>query len=223
MLIALRKFKYRFRCRKRSYRKKNRVKLFLILILVSSSIVFGYCKIEKRIGEIAQDGAISVLNGEITREINHIIDDALMENGIDKNDIISVSEDDGMVKSLNTDCNKINKIKSTVTIKIQEKLDNMDIVRVKIPVGLIFSDTLMTGYGVNVPFRVFSTSSMDIQFYDEFSSAGINQTRCKLWFEIKIPICVAGIITYQEDEIITQVPIAEKIIMGEVPQVYLNR
>lgn len=228
MFIAWKKFKYRFRAtkKKRNYKKEKMIRkllLFIICILVFFSIILGFYIFEERISGLAQEAAISELNSEITKNVNTIIEEIVNEEKIDFMKLIYIDNNYEETLSMTTDYNTVNKIKSVLAIKIQEEMDKLSVIKTKIPVGMLFSNTIMTGAGINIPVKIFVANEIDIQFYSDFSDAGINQTRCRLWIEIRIPTKVAGLTSYQEDEIITQIPLAEKIILGNVPQVYMDR
>ena len=219
---------YRFRkpkTKKRmgSKRVKNIIILSFCAVTFCTMSVCGFYILEKRIGELAQEAAISELNSEITKNINRIIEEISSKDEVDFSELIHIDDSMGKAMSMTTDYNAVNRIKSSLAINIQEEMDKLSIIETKIPIGMLFSDTIMTGAGINVPVKIFVANEIDIQFYSDFSDAGINQTRCRMWMEIKIPTKVAGVVSYQEDNIITQIPLAEKIILGNVPEVYMEK
>lgn len=206
-----------------SKRTKNVIILSFCTVVFCVVSVCGFYILEKRIGALAQEAAISELNSEITKNVNRIIHEISNQNGINLAELIHIDSNGNNSMFMTTDYNAVNRIKSSLAINIQEEMDKLSIIETKIPIGMLFSDTLMTGAGINVPVKIFVANEIDIQFYSDFSDAGINQTRCRMWIEIKIPTKVAGVISYQEDNIVTQVPLAEKIILGNVPEVYMEK
>ncbi len=225
-MIWQRKLKYRFRRPKRhriSAKMHRRRVCWLWLGILLMLCSWGFFRIEMRIGHLAQQGAISKLNGIITTEVHRVIDEVMTENGRRAPLTKEEKDSSGRVSSVTTDYTAVNHIKSELAIKIQAYLDQLDVVETTVPVGMLFSDTLMTGFGLRIPIRVFATNAITVEFEDEFSSAGINQTRHHLMAIVRVPARVAGIFSYEETEIVTQIPIAETILVGEVPQTYLNR
>ena len=204
-------------------RVKNIIILSFCAVTFCAMSVGGFYILEKRIGELAQEAAISELNSKITKNINRIIEELSSKDEVSFEELIHIDANMENAMSMTTDYNTINRIKSSLAINIQEEMDKLSIIETKIPIGMLFSDTIMTGAGINVPVKIFVANEIDIQFYSDFSDAGINQTRCKIWLEIKIPTKVAGVVGYQEDNIITQIPLAEKVILGNVPNVYMEK
>ena len=227
MMLWQRKLRYRFRsakrsCRRRTYRSRGI--RYLCLGLLVFSCVWGFFRIEGRIGALAQQAAISKLNGTITKEVNRVVTEVLEEEGVDTQSLMVRQQDNvGKVLSMTTDYNAVNRMKSALAIKIQQSLDELDTVETTVPVGMLFSDTFLTGVGFKVPVKVFATNAIQVEFKDGVISAGINQSRYQLMVEITVPARVAGVFRYEDTQVVTQVPVAETVLVGDVPQLYVNR
>ena len=83
----------------------------------------------------------------------------------------------GQITSMTTDFKEVNQLKTALALKIQERLDTLERLKVPVPIGSLFSDNLLTGVGIDMPVRVIVTNSIELKFYDDFRSAGINQTK----------------------------------------------
>ena len=226
MPILLRKLKYRFRPASHHQKKRHSFPthciIWLILLLLIPALLGAFYQAEKRIGPLAQQAAISKLNGEITKNTNKVIQDLLHSQSMTAEDLIlSEKSENGNLNAMSVNCSAVNEIKSTLAIEIQNYLDQMEVVHTRIPAGMLFSDTLLTGVGIQIPIKVFAVSAIEVEFIDTFSSAGINQTRYQLMVEIRVPARVAGVFLHEDTEIVTQVPVAETIIVGDVPAAYL--
>ncbi|MBR5152764.1 MAG: hypothetical protein IKW60_04470 [Clostridia bacterium] len=191
---------------------------FLILVCV------GFFQVEKRIGTLAQQAAVAELNRTLNREI-HLAVGKLMEEEAEIFHGITQAERDetGRIFSLSTDYLKVNRLKVMLAVKVEEVLRGTDVIRARIPVGMLISDSMMTGFGLPIPIRVFATNAVDVAIEDSFHSAGINQTRYKLEIVVKVPAQIAGLLHREETEVIVQVPVEEMILVGEVPKTYLAR
>lgn len=230
MSVFLRKLRYRFHAPQRKHRKKQRhlpvgkeiiFCFFLILILIGC--IPGFYHTETRVGALAQKAAVSELNGRITKTVNRAVESVLEQEKIDSRKLISVEKDElGRIQSLSADYLVINRMKSALAILVQEELDSLNVIEAHIPVGMLFSDTLFTGAGFTVPVKIFVSNAIEVEFYDEFVSAGINQTKYKLAAEVRVPAQAAGLFHREETLVVTQVPVAETVVVGEVPKTYLG-
>ena len=226
MNIILRKLWYRIRpVSKRRYYRTNIFKtlvIYILIILMFLISVFSLIWIEKRLGPVVQEAAISALNREITKEAHIITRGILSEEKIDTKALLAISKDEnGEIVSMTPDYNTINKIMSLVAVELPEKLETLDVIKTKVPIGLIFSDAVFTGMGFSMPVRAFASSTIDLQLIDEFVDVGINQTRYHLYMDIKIPARISGIFMSRTTNVAIQIPLAETVIMGDVPQTYL--
>ncbi len=214
-----RRLRYRFRT-KPPPKSLNWKKLILPMVL--TFLLFSLLGVEKRLGPLAQESALSILNGELMKEINLSVVEVLEDENIHAGSILQEEKDDeGTIENIVTDYMAANRVKAAIIVKVQKKLEGYRTVCASVPVGALFSDTLMTGYGIPIPVRVVANPMMEVQFLDSFDAAGINQTRQQLSLEIKVPIRIAGIFSYRDAVVSTEVPLAESVIIGTVPQTYL--
>ena len=225
-MILLRKLQYRFRKKNRHVclgkPRKGRKGLALFLLGITI-LLYGTYRAEQRIGPMAQETALSVLNSELVREINIATTEALEAENIKAGSILQEDKDaDGTIENIVTDYAAANRVKTAIAVRVAELMEKHRTVVAEIPAGAFFSDTLLTGFGVPVPLRVFSTHLIDIQFLDTFDSAGINQTKQQLSLIIKVPVRIAGVFSSREGIVSTEVPLAESVIIGTVPQTYVS-
>ena len=224
-----RRLKYRLgiyhkRRKAKHYRKRmpayTAVCFWLAAILILCSV--GFIKAEHRLGNMAGENAVSKLNGEITTMCNDAVAQVLEEQDVQYNQIFAANDKEGQITSMTTDFKEVNQLKTALALKIQERLDTLERLKVPVPIGSLFSDNLLTGVGIDMPVRVIVTNSIELKFYDDFRSAGINQTKHQLLVEIKIPAAVNAPGYKNETAVVTQVPIAETVIVGSVPNTYLT-
>ena len=235
MFVAIRKLKYRFKPPARTKRRhchgkrtrpcasSCRWKAVIALIAASVVLCVGVQRAETRMTPVINEIAISKINGIVTLEANEAVQKLAGESGINYNDLLKMnSSDSGTVTSLTTDFTKINDLKSKLAIEIQNRINQTDRVDISIPIGAFFSDSLMGGFGIGIPVKMMSTQSLQVDFHDEFEEAGINQTRHRLMIVVKAPVSVISAVSKSEAQITTEVPLAETIIVGNVPNTYLN-
>ena len=222
MMLWRRRLRYRFRYKKqKGNHRKHRHKLrFIITGVLVVCLGFLFFRIEERIGALSQQAAISKLNGVITKDVNRLaamlLSDPKMPEMIEQR-----INEEGAVLSVNMNPLAVNRFKSALAIEVQECLDVLDVIETTVPIGMLISDTIMTGVGIRVPIKVFATNEIIVEMEDSFSSAGINQTKYSLVVRVTVPARIAGVFRYEDTRVVTEIPLAETILVGEVPKAYL--
>ncbi|MEG2381837.1 MAG: sporulation protein YunB, partial [Oscillospiraceae bacterium] len=165
----------------------------------------------------------SKLEGMVTLETNKSISHILNENSINYESFIKKSStNDGKITGLTTDFSMVNAIKSDIAIDMQKRLDTIETVEITVPIGAMFSNTLASGVGVKIPITAIADDSVEIYFHDDFESVGINQTRHRIMVVVKVPISIAAPLKKISSEVVSEVPIAETVIVGDVPNTYMD-
>lgn len=235
MLIAWRKLKYRFRpvrcvrrCRtlRRHTGARHRGRR-VAAIMLAASVVFlaawGLMRAESRLGPVIDEIAISKLNGMVTTVSNEAVQKLMEEKELTYDMLVNRQTNaDGMVTSLTMDYAEVNQLKSALALSIQEEINTMERVNISVPIGAVFSDTLMAGFGIGIPIRTLAAESIEVSFQDTFEDAGINQTRHHIEIVVKAPVSIVTPIHKTTAEITTQIPVAETVIVGSVPGTYFN-
>ena len=86
----------------------------------------------------------------------------------------------------------------------------------------ISGSPLRAGRGPEMLVKVVPVGSVSSEFVTEFRTAGINQTRHKVYIRIRANMRIVIPTGAREVEVVAQVPVAETVIVGQVPQSYVN-
>ena len=116
----------------------------------------------------------------------------------------------------------MNRIAVTAALRAQEKLEAENVTMLSIPLGDILSSRFFTGQGPAILFRTQPLGSVDTSFASEFSEAGINQTRHRIYLRLRADMRMLAAGMRQTAIVETEVLISDAIIVGEVPQTYAN-
>lgn len=157
-----------------------------------------------------------------TEAINNAIHQKVVTD-VDYKDLIYVHKDNrGRIVLMQPNTVKINKLASDTTLEVQGTLEKLPTTGFKIPVGQVLGSQLLASYGPKIKVTIFPVGTVRVEVEDEFTEAGINQTRHRLYLEVltNIKIVVPLVSTYVK--VTTQVPVAETIIVGEVPTSYFK-
>lgn len=153
--------------------------------------------------------------------INQVVIDELSRLDIDYSDIIDIQKDnDGKVLAVSTDMKKANSLKSLLTVAIQEKISTVNMPKAKVPLGTFTGTEILNGVGPEISLSISVAGSIIMDFKSEFVSAGINQTKHRLYLDVSSEV-LAFIPGYPVNTVVkTSILISETIIVGEVPAIF---
>ena len=204
----------------RKYKQKKlsiKIKILIIVAFVSIIAVL----LDRQMRPLIKSVVFSQAQTVSTNVINQVVADELSRLDIDYSDIIDIQKDaDGKILAASTDMKKVNSLKSLMTLSIQDKISAMEVQKTKIPLGTFTGTEILNGRGPKIPIDVSMSGSVIMDFKSEFVSAGINQTKHKLYLEVNSEV-LAFIPGYPVNTVVkTSILIAETIIVGEVPAVF---
>lgn len=138
-------------------------------------------------------------------------------------DLVSVMKDNnGNITLIQANVIPINEMISKVAVDIQEDLNNSDNNMFYIPLGSFTGSKIFSGIGPKIKFKVASAGEVETNFRSEFKEAGINQTLHRLYLEVTCKVSILTPFNTIQREITNQVVVAENIIVGTIPNTYLN-
>ena len=165
---------------------------------------------EARIQSIAQTAIIDAVKETLGSSIKYT-------------DFVNVLTDaDGNVAMIQANTMKMNDLASQVSERAQETIRSKGNEGIAIPLGTISGSKLLAGMGPNIHVRVISFPAVATDFDSEFEYSGINQTRHKIYLTLKARIRIAIPLNTADIDIALRVPVTETIIVGDVPQTYIN-
>lgn len=239
MFIWQRKLKYRLGLsgQRRRYKRKTihirprregRVRLTRLAALsvcaaVIAGTIFVVNDIQRRINPLINDMALSNLNSIVLRECSNAVSETVCNYDVSYNSLIKKDMGtDGRVSALAVDYAKLNIMKSDMTNEIQSRIDKINSVDISIPLMAFVSNKFYSGIGIPLSIRVLTDENVKVDFYDEFVTEGINQTKHLIKVRIIIDIGINVPIRNNGEAIEMEIPIAESIIAGDVPETYLG-
>ena len=204
----------------RKYKQKKlsiRIKIIIIVAFISIIAVL----LDRQMRPLIKSVVFSQAQTVSTNVINQVVADELSRLDIDYSDIVDIQkDDDGKILAVSTDMKKVNSLKSLMTLSIQDKISTMDMQKTKIPLGTFTGTEIFNGRGPKIPIDVTMSGSVIMDFKSEFVSAGINQTKHRLYLDVSSEV-LAFIPGYPVNTVVkTSILIAETIIVGEVPAVF---
>lgn len=129
---------------------------------------------------------------------------------------------DGRITALKTNMSEINRLKTDVLNIINDEIMALDNSDIGVPLGSLFLPELFSGKGPAIPVHILSIRNSDASFVSSFSQAGINQTLHRLNMEVSIDVAVLVLGETSSFTISSEVVVAETVIVGQVPDTYLQ-
>ena len=157
-----------------------------------------------------------------TQSINQVISDRVNLN-IDPQTLMNVTLDSrGRVVLIQPNTMEFNKIAADTTIKVQDKLKEISEEQINIPMGQIFGSQLLASMGPNITVTVIPVGTVQVKVIDKFEQAGINQTRHMIYLIATTQIRIVVPLVSKSISVDTQMPIAEYVVVGDVPNTYVQ-
>lgn len=204
-------------------RKRRKVRVSqIIFVIITFTIIFGFYKIDKDLKPTimalcdneARNTATSTISNTVREEFgSKIAYDNIMDMRVDK---------DGNLVMIQANTVELNRIGSQISLAIQERIKDIGVKTVKIPLGVITQNDLFASYGPKVSFKMKPVGSVTTSYRSEFQAQGINQTRHIIYVDVTTSIQVVVPLASNNIKITTNIPIAESIIVGKVPDTYAN-
>ena len=206
---------------KKRLKARYKLLIFFIAIILFTVCVLKYseAKIRPIITSMAEAHARSIGSKVVGEAINEEIE----AKNITYDDLISFEKgDNGKITALKTNIIMVNRIKSQLSVVILEKLANMDDINLYIPVGNLINGEFFSGRGPKIEVIVIPVGSVVTNITNVFTSAGINQTRHQIMLEVHVTVSIILPFSVESTDISTAIAIAETIIVGDVPEMYME-
>ena len=194
-----------------------------IFVFLLTAVFAGLSSVSARLRPVLSQMAVLEATNTALLTVNGVISDSVMSSGVTYRDIVTLAKDlDGNVTALQVDMPFINRLRADIESRIVQSVSGGASSRFSIPLGSLFDVPLLSGTGPGVPVKIASVSSVQTQLVSTFEGAGINQTRHRVAIFITMTVEIRAPGAKTSAEISTEVGIAETVIVGTVPERYLN-
>lgn len=202
-------------------RRKRKSKLAITVFLIFSIFIVLFVMLDIYIRPLVDTVAISKAKVISTTAINDAVIDELSSDNVTYSDLITINKNqDSSISSIETNSINVNILKSNITNSAQNSLVSLSQKQLYIPIGTLLGSSLLAGKGPTIPINIALSNSITSDFKSDFVSAGVNQTKNELYVVITANISILLPFYDISTEVQTSVPIAETVIVGDVPQFY---
>ena len=116
--------------------------------------------------------------------------------------------------------NLVNRMQGQITDEILHRLSEVATSELEIPLGTLTGSALLAGRGPSLFVRMQAVGSASAAFRNQFTAAGINQTRHQIFLDVDVymSILLPGMKT--STRVSNEIAVAETVIVGGVPDTY---
>ena len=197
-----------------------KVLLSLFLIFLCLSVVYLECVVNPLIVSTAKQSIFSLS----TSAVSDAVYEVLSTENLTYDDLVTISYDsDGNVKLINLETIKMNLIARQFYKVAQVYLDEMGKNGVGISVGAFTGLPFLAGLGPKINIKLENIGAMTSTFESVFTSAGINQTNHAIYIRLYASVNLLLPAYRGAVDSVTEMLVAESVIVGKVPEVYLGQ
>lgn len=198
--------------------KKRLRRIFIILLIsVLVFVIFSFM-----VNPVIMDTVEAKSKALATRAMNSSIADVVMNSIVYDELVTIVSDEFGNISMIQANSLEINNLNKDLAQACEERIGEYGQVGVTIPIGTFTGIPLLVGRGPRIRVKMTPIGSVVCRFLSHFESAGINQTVHKIYVNINATISVVMPLSTRSFQTVQQVLISESVIVGQVPEVYLN-
>ena len=155
--------------------------------------------------------------------INDAVDREIAEGTIQYDRLVYFEKDlEGRITALKTNMGEINRLKTETLALINQEILDMDSSALGVPIGSLVLPEVFAGRGFSIPIEILNIRNSDASFSSCFSQAGINQTLQQMKMDVFVDVTVLILGSTESFTVTSQVVVAETIIVGQVPNTYLQ-
>ena len=197
--------------------KKIKVFICLALILivllcyyffVMSPVIITYSEAETR--RIIEQAINLAVGNVINRTISY---DSLIDINYNNN---------GEIQTMSANQYEINSITREIIKEAQMEMQTLGSNGLRLNIGTMTGIPFLIGRGPTISLRLVPIGAVSGDFVSEFDSVGINMTKHMLYLYITVHASIVMPIKSYDVFSTNQVMLTESIIVGKVPEVYLN-
>ncbi len=197
-------------------RKSAGPSLFVPLVLALCAAMSWF------LGNLSAQMAVSDATDIVTKTVNDSINSVIGRGVYGFDYFVNLEKDaDGNVSAITSDMTHINTLSTDILNCVIESTDN-GVISVAIPIGNLTGLNLLLNKGPDVNVQIIMLTSSRVDFRNEIVSCGINQAKYQLVLEVTIDIDILIPWGTESASTVTEVIVADTVIVGKVPDTYLN-
>ena len=205
------------------YRRKRRIVnkyliIFILAVLFLGFIIFAFFKKASPVIIDVSEEEVRAVTANAVREATISV---LSANSHESPEVITYDKD-GNISSIQMNYALINKIVQECGLASQNKLAQLGMRGIDIPIGSLSGFVFLAGKGPNVNIKIFPVGSVHVEIVSEFTSQGINQTNHKIYLSINSDVSIVLPGSHNSITALAEILICDTVIVGKIPSLYLD-
>ncbi len=198
------------------------IKIVAVIAVAVVIFMFATSYFKGNVSPTVMGSAIEHIKAITTNAMNASASTVLSDN-ITYDELFEVVQDtNGNIQMIKANSPRINNIARNIASLAQSNLDNLGVQQVEIAMGTFTGLALLLGFGPDVAINITPIGTANCDFVSEFVSAGINQTLHKIYINVMAEVTIVTPIEEPNINIETEILVCENLIIGDVPEFYLN-
>ena len=195
------------------------ITLAVALMVAGGVIALLEAKLRPVVAEIAAAQAQNTMTAVVERAITA----DLAARQVSYADFITIQRDEGgAITALTTNMAQMNQLRAELTAAILEALGEVDVSDIQVPLGSLFDLEPLWAKGPALKAKAITVGTVRAEFDSQLTSAGVNQTLHRIWIEVEVPMTLLLPGGEVATSLHTQLCVAETVIVGRVPDTYLQ-
>ena len=209
---------------RRRRRPPPQLPIWLWVVLVGVGIAAAcMAALSMRVYPVLSVVAADQINNQVNGILTDTVAQVLQEMDVGYEEIVRLQRDEsGQITSASSDIVTVNAVRSAIVSRMVERIEDLDLSQVELPVGNLLGLDLLSGLGPSLRIQALWVGTVTAEVEQQFLEAGINQTLHRVMLSVQVPVEIllpGGTVKTTVD---AQVCLAESIIVGSVPGTYIQ-
>lgn len=212
MICASRR--WRPAARRRPPRPKRKLAALLLVLVLLGSMAYFTVSVLHLITQLAVNSACDLMQLKINAAVT------AAQTQVQGDYYTYRTDADGTITAVSIDTEHVGQVSSLVLEHMMDGDDGQ--VELDIPLETLFGVNFLPGLKLPLPVRVLVLTTSDVSYHNELVSAAINQSKYQLYLNVKMDLDILVPWEHQTETVGTNVLLAETVIVGKVPQTYVE-
>ncbi len=207
-----------YKKKKRRFKGKRVITFFIVCLIIVGLVIYYKNCITEQVLRICGDYSEVCATESINKAVLTTLKDQVKYS-----DLINVEKNsNGDVTYMSANSYKINSISRSISEKALKNLKSTLELGAPVPILSFTGIGIISGYGKTINYKAVYVSNVVCSFKSKFISMGINQTLHSIYIDVSADIKLEMPLQKKEKTNVSSVLVSEAIIVGKVPEIYLN-